>query len=249
MVATASQESVVPALLPGDCLFVDVDGTLVDFRDDPQIVRADAALLALLRRCADRLGGALALISGRPIADLDLCFAPERFAASGIHGLERRDARGFTTYQPSDRTTLRFIAQQFSRSLPELPLVQLEDKGASLALHWRRAPRHALAVRQLAAEALRVAGPEFRLLEGNCVIELLPTHVHKGQAVLAFLQEEPFHGRRPVCLGDDITDLPGFEVAQRHGGHGIAVGTRVAADYRMQGVAAVRQWLAGGTDG
>jgi trehalose 6-phosphate phosphatase len=232
-----------PMLTAENCLFLDLDGTLLDLRDDPASIRADAPLLTLLADCAERLGGALAIISGRPIADLDLCFAPLRLAAAGIHGVERRGADGVTTTLGADTERLHQAARRLAADMEGMPMAKLEDKGASLALHWRRAPQNAPALRRLATDALQELGPAYRLLEGNCVIELLPRVANKGEAIQAFLQEPPFAQRRPVFVGDDLTDLPGFAAARAAGGYGIAVGDRVSAEYRFADVDAVRNWL------
>lgn len=237
--------SPVPPLTADCCLFLDLDGTLLDLRDDPATIRADPALLALLQECSARLGGALAIISGRPIADLDACFEPLHFPAAGIHGVERRGADGAATMLPVDAGRLRTTVRELRAEMEEMPMSVLEDKGASLALHWRRAPQHAPALRRLAAHTLQHLGPAFRLLEGNCVIELLPRAANKGDAVRAFLREPPFRGRRPVVVGDDLTDMPGFAAAREAGGFGIAVGERVSAEYRFDDVEAVRAWLGG----
>ncbi len=243
MNAATFQHRIAP-LRTTDCVFIDVDGTLFDFRDDPHSIRADPVLVDLLCGCAARLGGALAIISGRPIADLDACFAPERFAASGIHGLERRRADGVTTAVPADPAALRRTARQLAVAMMEFPAAYLEDKGVSLAFHWRRAPQLAPRLTQLAKQALRDLGPGFRLQEGDCVVEILPRLASKGDAVRAFMYEAPFRGRRPVFVGDDITDVAGFEVAREFGGFGVAVGRRVAAECRLPDVAATRAWLA-----
>jgi trehalose 6-phosphate phosphatase len=233
----------VPPLADDNCLFLDLDGTLLHLREDPAAIPADPALLKLLADCARRLDGALAVISGRPISDLDTCLAPLRFAAAGIHGAERRGADGRITTPSAGAARLSDAARQIAQAMENLPRSQLEDKGVSLALHWRRAPEHEPALRALAQDALRQLGPGFRLLEGSCVIELLPQGVDKGDAVRAFLREAPFQGRKPVFVGDDVTDLPGFEAAREAGGHGIAVGQRVAAEWHFADVNAVRHWL------
>jgi trehalose 6-phosphate phosphatase len=234
-----------PPLTAENCLFLDLDGTLLALRDDPATIHADAELLALMQGCAKRVGGALAVVSGRPISDIDACFAPLRFAAAGIHGVERRGVDGATTVLPCGDAQLRDVARRLQQAMREMPQSQLEDKGASLALHWRRAPQYAAALRQLARDTLEELGSGYRLLDGNCVVELLPRVANKGDAVQAFLGEPPFLGRRPVYVGDDTTDLPGFAAARAGGGYGIAVGDRVSADYHFDDVAQVRDWLAG----
>ncbi|HTQ36839.1 MAG TPA: trehalose-phosphatase [Steroidobacteraceae bacterium] len=235
-----------PPLAADNCLFLDLDGTLLDLRADPAAIHVDARLQQLLSHCATRLDGALAIISGRPIADLDASFAPLRFAAAGIHGLEWRGTDGVTVAPPAPAGELRAMVAPLAAAVQAMPMAQLEDKGASLALHWRRAPRHAPALRRLAESTLQQLGPQFRLLEGNCVIELLPRGANKGEAVREFLRRPPFVGRRPVYVGDDLTDVPGFAAARAAGGYGIAVGTRVAAEYRLPDVDAVRAWLGDG---
>jgi trehalose 6-phosphate phosphatase len=144
---------------------------------------------------------------------------------------------------PVDISALRGAAWQVAAEMEGMPLSHLEDKGASLALHWRRAPQDAPALRSLASRTLQDLGPGFRLLEGNCVVELLPRVANKGDAVRSFLNEAPFKGRTPVFVGDDLTDLPGFAAASAAGGYGIAVGDRVTAEYRVPDVDAVRAWL------
>lgn len=234
-----------PPLDTGQCLFLDLDGTLLHLREDPVIVRADPVLIAQLADLGARLGGALAIVSGRPIGDLDVCFEPVRFAAAGIHGLERRGTRGLAASPRGDDARLRAAARKLGEAMEAFPLSHLEDKGASLALHWRREPAHRGALRALAERALAELGPAYRLLEGDAVVELLPREADKGAAVRAFLGEAPFNGRQPVFVGDDVTDLTGFAAAREAGGYGIAVGDRVAAEYRLDGVDAVRRWLAG----
>lgn len=234
-----------PKLQTTDCLFLDFDGTLLDLQDDPENIPPDERLAQLLHACAMLLGGALAIISGRPLARLDAQFVPHRFPAAGLHGLQRRDASGETFTSSAPHETLQAAAGRLAKAVADMPLTQLEDKGGSIALHWRRAPAREAALRELAMRELERAGPGFRLLEGNCVIELLPQMASKGSAVHAFMREPPFEGRRPVFVGDDITDAEGIAIARAHGGYGIAVGTRITGDYHLPGVHAVRQWLEG----
>lgn len=234
----------VPALGPHDSLFLDLDGTLLPLQPQPAGIRADAALRGLLDACSTRVGGALAIVSGRPLAVIDACLAPSRYAAAGLHGLERRDFYGIRTLLPVARAPLQDAARFLAKAMEDLPMTILEDKGASLALHWRAAPEHEAPLRLLAVDALSQLGSGFALLEGNCVVELLPRAASKGDAVRAFMKEAPFEGRRPIVVGDDITDLSGFAAAAALGGISIAVGSRVHGDHRLADVAAVHDWLA-----
>jgi trehalose 6-phosphate phosphatase len=236
-----------PSLQDGDCLFLDLDGTLLDLRDDPHGIEADEDLRIVLLATAARLGDALAIVSGRPLAVIDACLAPARFAAAGLHGLERRGIYGITSNAPMDRAPLQDAAQSLTHAMEGLPMTILENKGASLALHWRRAPEHEGILRALAHDALQRLGKHYRLLEGNCVIELLPRAASKGDAIRNFLDEAPFQGRRPITVGDDVTDLSGFSTARAMGGFGVAVGTRVQGDFHLPDVRAVRRWLRGGS--
>ena len=234
--------SSVPAMRPDIALFLDFDGTLVRFEDDPTAVKVDDALRNAVLATAGLLDGALALISGRPIEQVDHCFASAQIAVAGLHGLERRDPTGAMHREPAP-PALRFVAMQVRAALAGHSAVWLEDKGAALAIHFRGAPECEGSVRRIATTVLAHLGPNFRALEGAYVIELLPKLVNKGTAVRAFMAQAPFCGRRPIFIGDDVTDLDGFEAARELGGHGIAVGTRVSAEYRLADVTAVRDWL------
>ncbi len=234
--------STAPAIRPEVALFLDFDGTLVDFEDDPAAVGVGEALRRAVDATARLLDGALALISGRPIAQVDRLFGPGRLPVAGVHGLERRDLAG-RVHRAGVPQALRSAAARLAAVLGGDPGVGLEDKGAALAIHFRAAPGLEDAVRRMASEMLAELGPDYRLLEGARVIELMPRFAHKGTAVRAFMAEAPFRGRRPVFVGDDVTDLDGFRAARELGGYGIAVGARVTAEYHLPDVGAVRGWL------
>jgi trehalose 6-phosphate phosphatase len=234
--------SPVPPIASDTALFLDFDGTLVPFEDDPLNVRVDAALGAVVQAWSARLAGALALVSGRPIEQVDRCFAPARLPVAGLHGLERRAADG-ELHRAAAAAELRRVAQFLRSELAGEAVVKLEDKGLVLTIHFRAAPERAEAMHSLARSVLDQLGSGYRLLAGANVVELLPLGVNKGTAVRDFMAEAPFAGRRPVFIGDDVTDLDGFAAAKALGGYGIAVGTRVAADYRLTDVQAVRDWL------
>ena len=245
MVLEMAQLGPPPPLRKEDALFLDFDGTLVEFADDPAAVRADAALRGAVESAAIRLAGALALISGRPIEQIDRCFAPTHLQVAGLHGLERRAADG-TRFTTEPAPTLRAAAAHLRAVVQRQPGMFLEDKGATLAIHFRAAREQRAVARDMAEAVLARLGAGFRLLPGADVIELVPAAADKGAAVRAFMRESPFSGRRPLFVGDDVTDLQGFEAARELGGCGIAVGERVNADYALADVAAVGRWLSGG---
>lgn len=227
-------------------LFLDIDGTLLDIAPTPEGVIIPATLPPLLDSLTRRLSGALALISGRSLADIDRLF-PQRTDAAGIHGAEwrmsgksaaRTDDRG-QDLVPDDLVT------GIETQARLLPGVLVERKPRSVALHYRSAPEHATAVHALAEAAVRRAPSPLRLLRGKAVIELIPAGAGKGKAIEQFMQTPPYAGRTPVFVGDDVTDEDGFITINRMGGISIYVGGNpTAARCRFSSPAAVRQWLA-----
>ncbi len=227
------------------CLFLDVDGTLIELAETPFDTSASEELKELLGTVAERLGGALALVSGRSIEYLDVLFAPLRLPSAGLHGVERRRASG-TMLGAS------FNDSQLDRARAALvPLVRahpgtlLEDKGRTVAVHYRMAPQFEPELRQAVLEIAAQLGPNYHVLSGSMMLEIKPRGFNKGDAVKAFLQEPPFSGRIPVYAGDDLTDIDGFRATETEGGITIAVGRRVQAQYHLEDPAAVREWLEG----
>jgi len=224
--------------------FLDVDGTLVEYAAHPDGVRVTAELLELLRRLHGVAGGAVALISGRSVADLDRLFAPLSLPAAGQHGTERRGADGTTSrHGPAIQILGQAAAEIVHLTAAHSGLV-FENKGMTLALHYRLAPTlRALAEREMRAIAARL-GDAFELQTGKFVVEIKPSGKDKGGAIAEFAAEPPFAGRRAVFVGDDLTDEPGFEVVNRIGGHSIKVGPGITrARWRLFDAAAVRRWL------
>jgi trehalose 6-phosphate phosphatase len=245
---TGATERLPAPPLPGAqarwALFLDVDGTLVGFTDDPAATRAPPPLRRTLAALHDALGGALALISGRQLADLDRMFDTPGWAAAGLHGLQRRggDGRGHD-YRP-DPGTLDVLRRDTAALAAALPGVRVEDKGACIALHCREAPWQEDALRARAqALAARLEGYEMQ--PGNRVFELKPAGIDKGFALGAFLAEPPFAGRTPVYLGDDLTDEHAFATVNAGDGISIRVGGREpsAARFMLDNPAAVQTWL------
>lgn len=226
-------------------VFLDVDGTLVRLAERPDAVRIDAGLRALLERLREAAGGALALISGRAIADIDALFAPARFAIAGQHGAERRSGDGVVHFHAPLAARLRQPAEALRRLVRAHPGLLLEEKGASLALHYRGAPALAgLAEREM-RQAVVALGDDFELQAGKFVFEAKPSGKDKGTAIDEFMAEAPFAGRRPVFVGDDLTDELGFERVNRIGGDSVKVGPGpTRARWRLADSDAVRDWLA-----
>lgn len=227
-------------------LFLDLDGTLARFSDDPAETELDAATLDALRTLDRALGGAFAIVSGRALDDLDRLLGDFRPATAGKHGHEWRAAgRLDTTVQPP-RETLE-AARAATRALAAaLPGVRLEDKGTAFALHYRERPELQAAV---LAGAERIAGEveqHFVMQRGDHVVELLPPGADKGRALARLMSLPPFAQRVPVAIGDDLTDEHMFEAAEGLRGFGVVVGPRrpTRARYALADPGAVTRYLA-----
>ena len=226
-------------------LFFDVDGTLIDIAPRPDDVVVPSQLLRSLRAAEHLCEGALALVSGRTIANIDRLFSPLRLRASGVHGAEIRfDPDGETTIEPAHLLpsalveNVRAIAGQHFGTL-------VEDKRFSVALHYRHAPDAGPALRTRLEEMIGASGlPDMRLMPGHMVFEIKRAGFDKGQAIRRLTERAPFAGRRPVFLGDDVTDEPGFTEVLRQGGYAVSVGREFPAQTAsLPGPAAVREWL------
>lgn len=232
-------------------LFLDVDGSLLDFAPHPDAVVVPAGIQDDIAALAERLDGALALVSGRALATLDELFGGLRhLPAAGLHGLEWRDAHGRVAQAPPPPQALEGIEVEARRIARAFPGATVERKGPNLALHWRAASQAQDPFRAFAAAALRVlAGyrPQF----GDRVLELRPEGLDKGGAVQAFLAQPPFAGRVPAFVGDDLTDEHGFAVVNANGGVSVLVGDRAYSNarYGLPDPTAVRGWLRAGVGG
>ncbi len=230
--------------LPADAgFFLDIDGTLLDIAERPQLVRIDDDLGHLLATIRDASGGALALISGRSVAEIDRLFG-RNFCAAGQHGAERRDAAGKMHQHRVPLAGLRKALKRLRLMVAEHPALVLEDKGMNLALHYRSAPELAATVRETLRRLAEELGDDFELQSGKMVMEIKPSGKDKGTAIAEFLAEAPFRGRLPVFIGDDLTDEFGFELINRVGGCSVKVGEgSSAANWRLPNADAVRAWL------
>jgi trehalose 6-phosphate phosphatase len=228
-------------------LFLDVDGTLLDIAPRPEDVEVKASLLDDLAAVERALGGALALVSGRPIAELDRLFAPLRLAASGIHGAELRPRPGGAIASLAPGRLGEGAWSALSRLLAEFPGSFAENKGVSFAVHYREPgtdiPRleHALSCLM---ERIAEPGKPLKLLAGRAVFEVQLRGFDKGRAIERFMTDRPFSGRRPVFIGDDEIDGAGFEAALALGGFAFSVGLELPGlSGAFTGPDAVRAWL------
>jgi trehalose 6-phosphate phosphatase len=230
-------------------LFLDVDGTLLDIAQRPEMVQVEPQLVADLAAAERALGGAVALISGRRIADLDALFAPLRLAAGGVHGAELRRRPEEPIAMQTAGCLTGEAWQALCRLLVEFPGTYAENKGASFAVHFTDPgtdmSRLRCALVQLLERFTRPAQP-LRLVAGRAVFEIQLAGFDKGRAVEWFMQAEPFRGRRPVFIGDDEIDRPGFEMALALGGFAFSVGADLPGlSGAFAAPEAVRAWLHG----
>ena len=224
--------------------FVDLDGTLLDIAPSPDEVRLDAEVQTLLSELSAFAGGAVALISGRSIGDITALISEPCLPVAGQHGLERRDAAGRITTHQVESNGLALAASALEREVKQYSGLLLEQKGLSLALHYRAVPELAGHVHTVMRRLCAKLGPEYVLQEGKRVVELKPAGKDKGVAVQEFMQEPPFAGRTPVFLGDDATDEYAFAVVNDAEGISIKVGPgRTGARYRLNDVREVHRWL------
>jgi len=248
----ASSPDLVPAVdelarrLGEIAILLDIDGTLLDLAPTPREVWVPPDLSSTLDRLLEKTSGALALVSGRSLNDIDLIFAPDRFPAVGGHGAEMRlgaDSEAVAAHAPPmDGELKRRLAAIAKLS----PGILLEDKGYSLALHYRLAPHAERAIFE-AVSLIRADTPNapIEVLPGKCVCEIKPSGVTKATGVRELMTHEPFKGRRPIFIGDDVTDESVFAIVPEYGGLAFSVGRHV------KGVAGyfgepreVREWLA-----
>lgn len=230
--------------------FLDVDGTLIGFADTPDAVRVGAPLLELIDALHQHTGGALALVSGRMLADLQARIGLRQLPMAGLHGLERRDSAGRLWMHAAPPAAKHAIQESLAPILVRHPGLLLEDKGLTLALHYRRVPTLAGYVHRVMARVVLAQAPALELQPGKFVVEIKPAGVDKGSAVADYLAEYPFKGRCPVFIGDDLNDEQGFAEVNRQGGISIKVGNGPScAKYRLPNVGAVHEWLGNAVKG
>lgn len=231
-----------PIRLKGAALFLDIDGTLAPIVARPQDVKPDARRTRLLGRLSDALDGRLAVVSGRTLPDIDRILEGRVTCVAAVHGLVRREANG-ALHATAPHPGLTPAAEALRRFADRDPGLLVEEKGASVALHYRQAPAHAAAARLLARRVARETG--LALQTGDMVEELRTPGPSKGDSIRAFMAAPGFAGATPIFAGDDATDEHGFAEVRRLGGFGVLVGRprSTAARYGLRGVEDLIAWL------
>ncbi|WP_020177916.1 trehalose-phosphatase [Methylopila sp. M107] len=235
-----------PAGFPdGVAFFLDLDGTVLDLAAKPDGVSIPLETVEAIGGIADRLGGAMAVISGRSLGDIDRILAPLRLPAAALHGAELRrfggGRAGGDRGVPPERLTAALGAFVDAR-----PGLALEDKGASIAVHYRATPERETEVRSRVGDLVERFAPDHELQPGKMVVEVRPRGCNKGVALRALMQEPPFAGRLPWAFGDDLTDEFALEAAISLGGEGVLIGEvdrPTAATSALPSPAAMRGWL------
>lgn len=242
--ATASREPPRDVDPAATAFFLDFDGTLAGIADEPGAVRVKPRVTEALGRLAAAAGGALAIVSGRDIAQVDVLLAPLRLPVAGVHGLERRDAAGRLQRVAVDAALAERVGARIAALVARNPGLLREVKPGSVALHYRKRPELAGTCVELARRLADEDG-RIELLRGRKVVELKFARRSKADAIAGFMAEPPFAGRMPLFAGDDVTDEDGFSEVMRRGGMAIKIGNgETAAAFRFAGIDAFHDWLA-----
>ncbi|MEM7172720.1 MAG: trehalose-phosphatase [Pseudomonadota bacterium] len=225
-------------------LFLDVDGTLLEIAEHPDDVHVSDRVIMSITAAAQSLNGALALVSGRKISNLDHLFSPLCLSVAGLHGLERRTAEG-TIEILGDPKALDRLRDALGDLASGTSGMLIEDKGRAIAVHYRQAPAAEHQTKSTIRHLVAQEEENLAVIEGKMVVEIKQSHSNKGTAIAAFMKEAPFAGRLPVFVGDDVTDEDGFAVVNEMGGHSIRIGLsgQTAARYALGDVSSFLEWL------
>ena len=232
-------------ILPKDiqqiALFLDVDGTLYDIENSPSLIKPCFRLQKKLHTIRNRLGGALGLISGRSLDDLDRIFDNNKIPLAGNHGAQLRDALRTNEYQ-ADTGNIKGIAQKIGELLNEHKNIEIENKGSNLTVHFRNSTIDRKEINKIIMELVKYE-PKLTFLKGKEVIEVKPLSYNKGTAISYFMRTKPFIKRRPIFIGDDVSDEDGFETVNNKGGWSVRVGNykRSKANFFLPNVKSVHE--------
>jgi trehalose 6-phosphate phosphatase len=234
----------LPLIAPDWAVFLDIDGTLLDYAPTPDSVRVPPLLRETLAALGDELGGALALVTGRRIADVDRIFAPLHLPVAGQHGAEARRGKSQCVFAPVSTALEALLAPVYVFAAKH-PAIHIEDKGLSAAVHYRGAEVERDALARLLEEAMASSGADFKLLPGHLVFDVIQRSVNKGSALNWFMTEPPFISRVPLFAGDERTDEDGFAAALARGGYAVRVGPPgdSIASWNLRAPQDLREWL------
>lgn len=232
-----------PDLDRKSALFLDLDGTLLEIAATPELVVVPPALPAVLSHLHHQLDGAVAIVSGRPLAQIDRLLAPFHASAAGEHGVSIRYADGTLEELPIGIAVPDTWREALNGAVERWPGVRVETKPHGVAVHYRLAPEREAEVWQLVRALVAPDHPWFRLIPAREAVEIGLRSASKGHAVERFMGHAPFHGRRPIFIGDDFTDEAGMSMARRFGGVGLRVAEVFGGD-----PAQVRAWLTHGME-
>ena len=232
-------------LLPKDiqqlALFLDVDGTLYEIENSPSLIKPCFKLQKKLQTIRNRLGGALALVSGRSLDDLDRIFENDKISVAGNHGAQLRDTLRLKEYQ-ADSGKIKGIAYKISELLNGKKNIEIENKGSNLTIHFRNSTIDRREINRIIMELVK-CDPSLTFLKGKEVLEVKPLSHNKGTAISYFMKTKPFIKRRPIFIGDDVTDEDGFETVNKKGGWSVRVGNyrRSKAKFFLPNVKSVHE--------
>ena len=232
-------------ILPKDiqqiALFLDVDGTLYDIENSPSLIKPCFKLQKKLQTIRNRLGGALALISGRSLDDLDRIFENDKISVAGNHGAQLRDTLRLKEYQ-AESGKIKGIAYKISELLNGQKNIEIENKGSNLTIHFRNSTIDRREINRIIMKLVK-CDPSLTFLKGKEVLEVKPLSHNKGTAISYFMKTKPFIKRRPIFIGDDISDEDGFETVNKIGGWSVRVGNykRSKANFFLPNVKSVHE--------
>ena len=237
----------LPTELNSSALFLDIDVTMIDIAETPSEEIVPPGLPDQLAAISLRMGGALALVSGRSIRSIDELFDPYRFPAAGLHGTEiRHERNGEIDRSAVDKNALDGARRELGGLARKWPGMIVEDKGIAIAVHYRQAPEARPDVDHLVETVLTQLGQGWARQDGKMVVEIHPGASSKGTAIARLMAVAPFKGRRPIAVGDDLTDENMFEFVNMTAGRSIRVGTLAHASVARSSVDSansIRRWI------
>ena len=242
-VASQFTVKILPKDIQQIALFLDVDGTLYNIENSPSLIKPCFRLQKKLHNIRNRLGGALGLISGRSLDDLDRIFDNNKIPLAGNHGAQLRDALRTNEYQ-ADTGNIKGIAHKIEGLLNKQKNIEIENKGSNLTVHFRNSTIDRKEINKIVMELVKYE-PKLTFLKGKENIEVKPLTHNKGTAISYFMRTKPFIKRRPIFIGDDVTDEDGFETVNKKGGWSVRVGIykRTKANFFLPNVKSVHEVL------